>query len=138
MKLDYVFHHRALPAVYAQYAQQPTAAYVAHNGMLIPAQSAQPQTPLIDYTGAYVAQLAGGAFAATDVAAAAGTGRLLYHSCTHFFVHKSLSSRSRSPSFFLVLSSLFFKLLLILCIVDLVGHCTFSLRLNDIGSIGVA
>ena len=73
LKLDYVFHHRALPAVYAQY-QQPTAAYVAHNGMLIPAQSAQPQTPLIDYTGAYVTQLAGGAFAATDVAAAAGTG----------------------------------------------------------------
>ena len=69
--------HRALPAVYAQY-QQPAAAYVTHNGMLIPAQAAQQTTPLIDYTGAYVAQLTGGAFAATDVAAAAGSGKFMF------------------------------------------------------------
>jgi len=70
---SYTNQYGTLPAVYAQYPQPAATAYVAHNGMLIPAQSAQAQTPLIDYTGAYVAQLAGGAFAATDVAAAAGT-----------------------------------------------------------------
>uniref|UniRef100_H2Y9E0 RRM domain-containing protein n=1 Tax=Ciona savignyi TaxID=51511 RepID=H2Y9E0_CIOSA len=64
-----------VPAVYAQY---PTAAYVAHNGMLIPAHTAQHAQPIIDYTGAYMAQLSGAAYA-TDVAAAAGTAAPLHH-----------------------------------------------------------
>ena len=59
------------------YPQQAAPAYVAPNGLLIQANGAAPAPSIIDYSGnLYAAAQIPGAYAATDVAAAAGTGKL--------------------------------------------------------------
>jgi len=87
------FTFRPVPAVYAQYPQTATA-YVAHNGVLFPA--AQHAQPIIDYGGGYMAQLPGGAAYATDVAAAAGSGKMRFY---EFLWRMRLCFSSKLPKY---------------------------------------